>query len=478
MTTGISFDALREHAVASLFQHLSDTCVGLLIVDREARIAWLGERYAELLGNPVNPLGKPVEEVIPHSQMRRVVETGQPNLLDLMEVGERVFVVTRLPLRDAEGTLIGAIGFALFDRAEHLRPLVTKYQALQEELSRTRRELALERRAKYSFSQLIGVSEAMNEVKRLGRRAARMDSTVLLLGETGTGKELLAHAIHATSPRARRPLVGLNVAAIPENLLEAELFGVAPGAYTGADRRLREGKFQLADGGTLFLDEIGDMPLALQTKLLRVLQEREVEPLGSNRMIPVDVRIIAATSRDLAAMVRDGGFRADLYYRLNIVPIMLPPLRDRPEDIEGIAAAILDRLSGRFGEPPRELDEGAVAALRAHTWPGNVRELHNVLERVMALSDDLLLTAAHIDRVLPVAPPAPPARAPAPPAGSPVRSLSDIIRETERAAILAALKEADGVKVKAAELLGISRASLYERLQAIGLSGDAGRRGR
>ena len=475
MPTEMSFDDLREHAVQSLFHQLGDACVGLIIVDKDARIAWLGERYQELLNHPQDPLGKPVEEVIPNSLMRRVVETGQPTLLDLMDVGERTIVVTRLPLRDADGTLIGAVGFALFDRADRLRPVISKYHSLQEELSRTQRELAQERRAKYSFSQLLGVSEAVREIKRMGRRAAQMDSTVLLLGETGTGKELLAQAIHAASPRAERPFVGLNVAAIPETLLEAEFFGVAPGAYTGADRRLREGKFQLANGGTLFLDEIGDMPLPLQAKLLRVLQEREVEPIGSNKVVQVDVRIIAATSRDLAALVREKQFRADLYYRLNVVPITLPPLRARTEDIESIASSILDRLSSQLGQPPRELTPSAVHALRAYDWPGNVRELHNALERAVALSDDLQLTAKHVASVLPVADaalipePAPSA------AHGPLRSLGEVMRETERAAILAALKEAEGVKVKAAELLGISRASLYERLQATGISEEVGR---
>ncbi len=468
MSLDASFEHLRARAVDSLFRHLSEACVGLIVVDREARIAWIGERYLDLLGNPEDVLGKPVEEVIPNSQMRRVLESGQAMLIDLMDIGKRTIVVTRLPLRDEDGTLIGAIGFALFDHADRLRPLVSKYQKLQEELSRTRQELARERRAKYSLSQMIGNSAAMREVKRLGRRAALMDSTILLLGETGTGKELLAHGIHAASPRAEAPFVGVNVAAIPETLLEAELFGVAPGAFTGADRRMREGKFQLADGGTLFLDEIGDMPLSLQAKLLRVLQEREFEAVGSNRVVSVDLRIIAATSRDLAALVRDRQFRADLYYRLNVVPITLPPLRERPEDIASIADRILDGLALASSAPPRELAGDAVAALEAHDWPGNVRELHNVLERVVAMTDDPVLTARHIRAALPPAPAAP-ERA----AGAGARPLGDLLRDTERTAIVGALSRTGGVKAQAAKLLGISRASLYERMQTLGIREDA-----
>ena len=477
MTNDLDFESLKQRAVASLFEHLEGMCVGTVAVDRNVRIAWMDDKYKALLALTEDPAGKPVEEVIPASQLRRAVETGQPSMVDIMEFGDRSFVVSRLPLKDAEGEVIGALGFVLFERAEQLRPLVTKYQRLQEELALTQQELAQERRAKYSFSQFLGVSDAVREIKRLGRRAAQMDSTVLLLGETGTGKELLAQAIHSASPRAGRPFVGVNVAAIPENLLEAEFFGVAPGAYTGADRRLREGKFQLANGGTLFLDEIGDMPLPLQAKLLRVLQEREIEPLGSNKVVRVDVRIVAATSRDLEALVRDKQFRADLYYRLNVVPITLPPLRDRTEDIEGLADRILEQLSLQQGGAPRELTDGALAVLRGHGWPGNVRELTNTLERVTALTDAPVLTEEHLRRVLPAAPSA---AAPAAGMASAVvteafsgRPLSEVLHAAERTAIASALEQTGGVKARAAKLLGISRASLYERMVSLNIGAGA-----
>ncbi|MFD1625460.1 sigma-54 interaction domain-containing protein [Azospirillum griseum] len=465
----VDFEALRQRAVHSLFEHLESMCVGALTVDRNARIAWMDEKYKTLLRITGDPRGKPVEDIIPKSLLRRVIETGQPMPLDIMEFGDRSFVVTRLPLFGTDGTLIGAVGFVLFDRAEYLRPLVKKYERLQEELARAQQELAHERRAKYSFSQFLGSSESIREIKRLGRRAAQMDSTVLLLGETGTGKELLAQAIHNASPRANRPFVGVNVAAIPETLLEAEFFGVAPGAFTGADRRHRDGKFQLANGGTLFLDEIGDMSLPLQAKLLRVLQEREIEPLGSNKVIRVDVRIIAATSRDLIGLVRDKQFRADLYYRLNVVPITLPPLRDRPEDIESIADRILEQLAIQQGTPPRELLDSAVQALRDYDWPGNVRELYNTLERVVALTDAPILTAPHIRSVLPGAQTHPAGATALTGAQLGARPLSEVLSAAERHAIAAALEEAGGVKARAAKLLGISRASLYERMVSLGL---------
>jgi transcriptional regulator with PAS, ATPase and Fis domain len=229
---------------------------------------------------------------------------------------------------------------------------------------------------------------------------AGTESTVLLHGETGTGKELLAQAIHAASRRTGRPFVGVNIAAVPETLLEAEFFGVAPGAYTGADRRGRDGKFVLADGGTLFLDEIGDMPLALQPKLLRALQEQEVEPLGSNQVRKIDVRVIAATSRDLGAMVAEGRFRADLFYRLNVLPIRLPPLRERLDDIEALADALLDDIARRSGLPARNLSAQALEVLSSQCWAGNIRELRNVLEQAALMTDDAVVSRGDIDVAL------------------------------------------------------------------------------
>ena len=299
---------------------------------------------------------------------------------------------------------------------------------------------------------------------------------MLLLGDTGTGKELLAHAIHAASARAARSFVTVNIAAVPETLLEAEFFGVAPGAYTGADRKGREGKFKLADRGTLFLDEIGDMPLPLQAKLLRVLQEQEVEPLGSNRVEKVDVRVIAATSRDLGAMVAQGLFRADLYYRLHVLPIRLPRLADRLQDLEPLADALLDDIARRSGLPHKALTTDALELLARHRWPGNIRELRNVLEQAALMTDDLVLGARHLAldpafataaaepgaaAVLPAAPVAP---APTNPAVR--KPLPQAIAELEMRAIREALTATGGNKLAAAKLLGISRATLYDKLGA------------
>ncbi len=453
-------------AMKSLFEHLESLCEGAVAVDREARIVWISEKYVKRLGlkSAADALGREVEEVIPNSLMREVVRTGEPILLDIMPFGGESFVVTRMPLHDDSGKVIGAIGFVLYDRLHYLKPLVSKFARLQTALADAQKKLVEERRAKYTLSSFVGSSPAIAELKRQARRAAQLEATVLLVGETGTGKELVAHAIHAASPRAHRPFVAVNVAAVPETLLEAEFFGAAPGAYTGVERKGREGKFKLADGGTLFLDEVGDMPLAVQAKLLRVLQEREIEPLGSNRVLPLDVRVIAATSLDLAELVRLGRFRSDLYYRLNVLAIRLPPLREHLADLEAIADQMLEQIGVRVGLPQRELAPSAVAALAAYHWPGNIRELRNVLEKAVLHSDRTRLEARDFESILPQ-----PAASPIPHAG--VRPLTDAVAEAERAAIRTALVAAKGKKAAAAQLLGISRATLYEKLGQLGIDG-------
>jgi len=460
-------DDIHRQAVQTLFALLDSICEGAMTVDRDARIVWMNEKYAALLGldDVEAAVGREVEEVIPNSLMRQVVQEGPPILLDIMEFGERSFVVTRLPLRDDSGAVSGAVGFVLYDRPDYLKPLVSKFATLQSELARAHKELARHRRAKYSFSQFVGSSPAAAEVKRQARRAAGLDATVILFGETGTGKELLAHAIHAASARADKPFVGVNVAAIPETLLEAEFFGVAPRAYTGADSKGRPGKLAIADGGTLFLDEVGDMPLSLQVKLLRALQEKEIEAVGSNDVRRIDVRVIAATSHDLERRVAEGAFRADLFYRLNVIPISIPPLRERLSDLPMLAEVMLEQIAVSAGVIPCELAPQALDVLAAHPWPGNVRELRNVLERVSALSDGARLTASDVANVLPGGGAG---KGAALPNVATIRPLGEATADAERSAIRAALHVSGGNKSEAAKLLGISRAKLYDKIGRLG----------
>ena len=445
--------AVRRIAKKSLFEGLDRMCEGAIIVDREARIIWISDKYAARLNlsSPAVAIGQVVEEVIPNSLMREVVRTGEPMMLDIMQFDDASFVVMRVPVKDERGRVIGAAGFMLFDRLQSLQPFVSKFQRLETELADIQKSLAEERRVKYTFSSFIGSSPAAMQAKRQARRAAQADTTVLLLGETGTGKDVLAQAIHSASPRAHGPFIGINVAAIPDAVLEAEFFGTAA----------REGKFGLADGGTLFLDEVGDMPMAMQAKLLRVLQEKEVEPVGSNRVAKVDVRVIAASSVDLRRMVSTGRFRSDLYYRLSVLPIELPPLRERIGDLELLCDHILEEIALRAGRPQREITPTALAVLSGYPWPGNIRELRNVLEQVTLTSDNPRLSAEEFTLVLPRVP------STTRQGERPRLKLADIVADAERSAIRSALAAAEGKKILAAELLGISRATLYQKLSML-----------
>jgi transcriptional regulator with GAF, ATPase, and Fis domain len=306
------------------------------------------------------------------------------------------------------------------------------------------------------FEQLIGNSPALEAVLEQVGRVAPMDSTVLIQGETGTGKELIARAIHNISSRCGRPFVKLNCAAIPLDLLESEIFGHERGAFTGAIAQ-RIGRFELANQGTLFLDEVGDIPLALQPKLLRVLQEQEFERLGSARTHQVDVRLVAATNRDLTEMVKRGEFRSDLYYRLNVFPILLPPLRARREDIPTLVAHFVEFFARRMGKQIKHIPPEIMSALSSHPWPGNIRELQNLIERAVILSNFGVLSN-----------PLPTATS----QGVVIPPTVTTLRESERTLILHALRGADwviGGPKGAAAKLGLKRTTLICKMQKLGI---------
>lgn len=470
--------SILELAARSMFDLFANASEGMLLVDRKGRVVWINDQYRRFLPalgyeREEDFVGHPVSNVVQNTQMHQVLETGKPILIDLLTNKAGTFVVSRIPLRDETGEVIGVLGIVLFDHPETtLQPFIAKFARLEQDLNDARRELASQRRAKYTFASFVGSSAAAQEVKRQARRAAQSASPVLLLGETGTGKELLAHAIHAASPRAGRSFVGVNMAAVPEALMEAEFFGVAPGAYTGADKKGRDGKFKLADGGTLFLDELGDMPMAVQVKLLRALQDGEIEPLGSNKLIRCDVRVVAATSRDLAQLVREGKFREDLFYRLNVLPIRVPPLRERQGDIPLLVETLCEDIAARGANVHLELLPPALDLLAAQPWRGNTRELRNVLEQLALRSDSPQIGAEQVEQVLrdsgldriEPALSRPAAPVPAMAADDDLRPLPVQIAELEQRAIAAALARTGGNRVAAAKLLGISRASLYDRL--------------
>jgi len=351
-------------------------------------------------------------------------------------------------LRDDRGAVVGAL--ALFrDDPDHPSD----------------RRAAKIRPCRTQFEDIVGTSAAISAARDAARQAAASSSTVLILGESGSGKELFVNAIHDASARGGRPLVAINCASLPETLIESELFGYAEGSFTGARKGGQAGKFELANGGTIFLDEIGDMSPNVQAKLLRVLQERTVSRIGSAREIPVDIRVMAATHRDLRAEARRGAFREDLYYRLAVLEILVPPLRDRLEDIPLLAERIAAKLAGRMGLSPVRIEAGFASRLCGYAWPGNVRELENVIERAInragrsgVLTNDLLdFTGEGLQR---------PATAPAlPPPAEPREAQARSLKEIEKEAILEALSSCGGNVLKAAARLGIGRNTLYRKME-------------
>src|SRR6266849_3653191 len=341
---------------------------------------------------------------------------------------------------------------AVVQKALEVRALRNENRQLKEELGR-----------RYEFDNIIGRSVPMQEIFSAIERVGPTRATVLLAGESGVGKDLIARAIHFHSPRRDRPLVKINCTAIPENLMESELFGYEKGAFTGANTT-KPGKFEQADTGTVFLDEIGDVPPAIQVKLLRVLQDREFERLGSNRTLHTDVRVLAATNVDLRQALEHGAFREDLYYRLNVLPINFPALRERKEDIPFLAEHFVRKLGKDLGSPVTGISEGAIQKLMEYYWPGNVRELENVVERSIVLASSPVLEAGDIR--LDTAPRARPTAA-----GEHFVPEGMTLDEYERSIIREALKRANGNKSQAARMLGLTRNALRYRLSQMGLEG-------
>jgi sigma-54 dependent transcriptional regulator, acetoin dehydrogenase operon transcriptional activator AcoR len=432
----------------TLIESMSD---GLISVDTSGIITEINNPGGRLLGvHPQTAKGQHINTVLKQSApMLQLLDSGREYrdreiLLDGQ--GGRTILSSATLLHDDNGDVIGAMA-VLRDAQSGGRNVTTTLAP------------------RYTFADITGSSVAISEARQWAELAAAMPSTVLLAGESGTGKELFAQAIHNASPRKRAPFVALNCAALPETLIESELFGYEEGTFTGARKGGQAGKFELADGGTVFLDEIGDMPAGVQAKLLRVIQERKVARLGAVREQTVNIRIIAATHKDLAAEVRAGRFREDLYYRLNVVAIRIPALRERRADVPELAEKLIQRLGVRLGYQVR-VDADFFAALSCREWPGNVRELENVLERVMLRAGaDGRLTVALLDQADPALP-VTPGSAPPPAADVALRSL----REVERDAIVRAVARHDGNIQQAAATLGIGRNTLYRKLKEYDLA--------
>jgi two-component system response regulator FlrC len=373
--------------------------------------------------------------------------------LDGLELARRLRAQPRPPvvvLVTAYGTIPEAVAAVRAGVADYLTKPLESPAALRRRI----RDLLGEPAVADGSGEFLTGDPRLAELVAMADRAAATDATVLVTGESGTGKELLARRIHARSRRADRPWVALNCAALPESLAESELFGHEKGAFTGALARHR-GRFEQADGGTLFLDEIGDLSPAIQAKLLRALEERKIQRLGGTEPVAVDLRLVAATHRDLAMAAATGEFRSDLYYRLNVVALAIPPLRERPGDIALLAPRLLSEATERLGLPARRLAPEALAALTRHSWPGNVRELRNAVERAAIAASGETIEPRHLPEL---------GGAPSRPAVAPLS-----LEQRERQAILAALERTGGHREQAAELLGISVRTLYNRLRTYGI---------
>ncbi len=445
---------------------MSDPHGSILLVDDE-------EKILKALGRALREAGHEVIETTSPREAQRllgarsfdlfIVDNVMPQLSGLDLIREYVATVpeserAQVLMMTAHATVESALEAMKLGALDYFQKpfeidelLVVVRRALDHQRLRTEyRYLRSERDEQFDHYGIIGRSRPIQDIIDRAERVADTKSTVLITGETGTGKELVARAIHDRSAQRDMPLIKVNCAAIPEALLESELFGHVRGAFTGATAN-KKGKFALADGGTIFLDEIGTMSAALQAKLLRVLQEREFEPLGSERSAQVDLRVIAATNRDLRQMVADGRFQEDLFYRLNVIPIALPALRERREDIPLLVEHFVHKHAQRTGRRIERLEDAVTAALQQYDWPGNVRELENTIERAVVLSTGPVITARDISVLGTTAPQS---------SGLPSLRLRSNIEWVEKETIRRALESARGIKKDAAELMGISQRAL------------------
>ncbi len=457
----------------------------LVVVNEEGKIVLANQVFFDFIRQKeAYVLGRPVTAVLENSRLQVAAKTGIPELNDIQFIEGKPYLVSNLPIiRD--GQVLGAVGKISFRRVEELRDLAERLEAMDNRLAHFQEELkkARFRERPYQFEDIVTLNPGMEAVIQEARQAAKGHSTVLISGESGVGKELMAQAIHQASPRCNASFVKVNCAAIPENLLESEFFGYVQGAFTGAQPGGKKGRLDLANGGTLFLDEIGDMPLSMQGKLLRVLQDQTFERVGGTATIKVDIRFIAVTNQDLDQKVREGSFREDLFYRLNVISIHIPSLRERPEDILPLVNTFLRKYNDIFGMQVSDITPEALSALRSYTWPGNIRELENVVERALNFTHENVIALRHlpphlhqeagltesrkIDRQAGKAGSEEEARLQAVDKTRPAYRWKR--EESERETIISALREAGGNKSKAARYLGISRSWLYEKINRFGI---------
>ena len=445
----------HSEIMKQVFAHMD----GFIVVDHKSCIVFVEENYAKSQGfDPHQVVGRYVKDVIPNSKLPTVVETGKPILGDVFNYDGKTVICNRFPLMK-DGTLIGAMSYQVFEASDKLFEAM---QELQSQLDYYKEKMKKFSGVRYSLGDIVGSHATTLAMRAAILKAAGTNATVLIQGETGTGKELVAHALHQESRRSPYPFVKLNCAAIPQDLIESELFGYDEGAFTGARKAGKKGKFERAEKGTLFLDEVSQLSMSAQAKLLRVLQEKEIERVGGSDTIPVNVRIIAATNDNLENMVRQGTFRSDLYYRLNVIPIKVAPLRERRSDIPLLVKKFTEKYGEQAGLVEVTVDDEAMALIMEHDWPGNIRELEHAVERAVNQCNGSILTLEHFEWLLPkmrnkgeitIG-----------------RSIHEAKAATEKEIILNALQASRGNKKQAAELLDIARPLLYQKMRRLGIS--------
>lgn len=440
--------------------------IAIDFLDKEGRIMYINKAFIDFLGIAgQNVIGKHVAEINPTTRFPEVLNSKQAEIAwrHRFQNG-RDAVVHRIPILGDTGELVGGFGVVLFQDFDELKEVMEKYKVLDRELKLYKNEIAKMNSARYALDDIIGNTPDILKCKEKVKKVAKFNSNVLILGESGVGKELFAHAVHNVSQKWDMPFISLNCSAIPENLLESELFGYEEGSFTGAKKGGNIGKFELANGGTIFLDEIGEMPYHMQAKILRVLQEKEVERVGGKIPIKLNVRVICATNRNLEEMVRKSKFREDLYYRLNVLTIEVPPLRKRKDDIP----LFIERFIGEFYRESglfRHVPENVMEILKNYNWPGNIRELKNVVEKICVNSDDVNISINDLPPYI---------------INSSIKEkyeekqggLSKIIESIEKEIIINTLKECSNNKSEAAKKLNIPRATLYRKLDEYGLGMD------
>ncbi|HMK35872.1 MAG TPA: sigma 54-interacting transcriptional regulator [Desulfomonilaceae bacterium] len=429
---------------------------GVMITDADGYVTHFNTPYGQFLGVDAKAqIGKHCTEVIENTRMHIVAKTGKAEINRSHSIRGQNMVVQRIPIKK-DGKVMAVFGQVMFKDVRDVGKLAHKLSLLESKVELYEKELISLRSTRYTVDSIVGVSNEIVSLKREALRSAATNLPVLITGESGTGKELFAQAIHHASPRRLYPFVRINCAAIPRDLLESELFGYEPGAFTGALAKGKPGKFELAHGGTVFLDEIGDLPLEMQPKLLRVLEEKEVERVGGTSLIRVDFRLIAASNQPLDQMIGDGRFRKDLFYRLKVISLHIPALRQREDDVIPLAYHILGQL--RDAPSPRiRIDSEAEHALRKYEWPGNVRELLNVLEGMASFLEGDVIELRDLPFRL---------YKNRNPASDQDRSMLRSAQwRAEEDAIRYALASTNHNKSKAAELLGIHRTLLYKKMR-------------